>query len=266
MLTRLPVKRSYLAMAWDATAKGQNELAVHFFKMAYEQETEPASKAEAAWNIYVAYKKARRFHEAYLWCERTASNGLTKAMRILGKANFYGLGIETDYKQAARWFKAGAEHGDPNCMRLLGECYISGRGVSPDDNNAYECFRKAYDDKEQGSYYWIGLAYMYGVAGYVKDPAKAIEIWKDGQADCRCLFELGKCYYWGKGVRKDPAEALCYFKKVSERNRSMADSYLTPDKQSLRTEAEADAEESFSEAKQHFCSFNSDGASSNVAV
>lgn len=56
MLVRLPVKKSYLTMAWDATAKGQTDLALHLFKLAYEQETLPEKKAEAAWNVYVDCK------------------------------------------------------------------------------------------------------------------------------------------------------------------------------------------------------------------
>ena len=39
MLVRIPTKKSYLAMAWDATAKGQTDLATHLFKLAYALET-----------------------------------------------------------------------------------------------------------------------------------------------------------------------------------------------------------------------------------
>lgn len=56
MLVRIPTKKSYLAMAWDATAKGQTDLATHLFKLAYAQETTVEKKAEAAWNIYVDCK------------------------------------------------------------------------------------------------------------------------------------------------------------------------------------------------------------------
>ena len=79
MLVRLPVKKSYLTMAWDATAKGQTDLALHLFKLAYEQETLPEKKAEAAWNVYVDCKNKEKYHEAYLWCERTARLGFVKA-------------------------------------------------------------------------------------------------------------------------------------------------------------------------------------------
>lgn len=55
-----------------------------------------------------------KYHEAYLWCERTARLGFVKAMRILGKAYFYGLGIVPNYRVAVRWFRAGAEKKMPH--------------------------------------------------------------------------------------------------------------------------------------------------------
>lgn len=241
MLVRLPVKKSYLKMAWDATAKGQRELALHLFKLAYEQETEPEKKAEAAWNVYVDCKNNEKYHEAYLWCERTARLGFVKAMRILGKAYFYGLGIVPNYRIAAKWFKSGADLGDASCIRLLGECYVQGKGVRTNEKKAYEYFSKAYGLGEPGSYYWMGLAYRFGGAGYEANIPKAMEIWREGQSNSRCLNELGKCYFWGDGVPKDKDMAYQYFKKVSDQGKDFADDYLSPDKSSLRSEAEVEA-------------------------
>lgn len=237
-------------MAWEASAKGQNELALQLFKMAYEQETEPEKKAEAAWNIYVDCKNKERYHEAYLWCERTARLGFVKAMRILGKAYFYGLGIIPNYRVAAKWFKAGADEGDATCIRLLGECYVQGKGVLANEKKAYEYFLRAYEMKERGSYYWIGLAYRYGGAGFEMDIPKAMEIWREGETNSRCLCELGKCYYWGCGLAKDKEMAFRYFRKVSDQGKDFADVYLSPDKSSLRDEDEVEALTNFKNAKK----------------
>lgn len=247
MLVRIPTKKSYLAMAWDATAKGQTDLATHLFKLAYAQETTAEKKAEAAWNIYVDCKNKEKYNEAYLWCERTALLGYVKAIRILGKAHFYGLGIVPNYRKAVKWFKTGAEKGDAVCMRLLGECYARGKGVLKNERKAYEYFRQAYELKEKGSFYWMGLAYRFGSAGYEKDPAKAMRIWNEGVPDSRCLFELGKCYFWGEVVPEDHALAYDYMKKVSDHDRDFADDYLSPDKKSLRTKAEVEALINFKE-------------------
>lgn len=241
MLVRLPVKKSYLRMAWDATARGQHEIALHLFKMAYEQETEADKKAEAAWNVYVDCKNKEKFHEAYLWCERTARLGFVKAMRILGKAYYYGLGIVPNYRAAVKWLKEGAEHNDPVCNRLLGECYARGKGVLTNESKAYGYFSKAYELKEQGSYYWIGLAYRYGRAGYEADIHKAIAVWEEGGNYSRCLCELGKCYFWGQEIEKNLPLAYSYFKKVSDQGKDFADDYLSPDKSSLRDESEVKA-------------------------
>lgn len=59
----------------------------------------------------------------------------------------------------------------------------------------------------------MGLAYRFGSAGYEKDPAKAMQIWNEGVPDSRCLFELGKCYFWGEVVPEDHALAYDYMKK-----------------------------------------------------
>lgn len=119
MLAHIPARKSYLTMAWDASAKGHGDLAHHFFRLAYEQETEPEKKAEAAWNIYVYCKNKEKYHEAYLWCERTARFGFVKAMRILGKAYYYGIGVIPNMRLARKWLEAGAEHGDASCRQIL---------------------------------------------------------------------------------------------------------------------------------------------------
>ena len=252
MLVRLPVKKSYLRMAWDATAKGQNELALQLFKMAYEQETDSEKKAEAAWNVYVDYKNKEKYHEAYLWCERTARFGFVKAMRILGKAYYYGLGVIPNYRLAAKWFKAGADKSDPTCIRLLGECYIHGKGVLPNMSKAYSYFKTAYDMNEPGSYYWMGLAYRYGAAGIEVDIQKALNIWLDGQNNSRCLCELGKCYYWGCGLAKDKDLAYKYFKMVSDRGKDFADNYLTYDKSGLVDEDKVEELSRYSDIRKIF--------------
>ena len=252
MLVRLPVKKSYLRMAWDATAKGQNELALQLFKMAYEQETDSDKKAEAAWNVYVDYKNKEKYHEAYLWCEKTARFGFVKAMRILGKAYYYGLGVIPNYRLAAKWFKAGADKSDPTCIRLLGECYIHGKGVLPNMSKAYSYFKTAYDMNEPGSYYWMGLAYRYGAAGIEVDIQKALNIWLDGQNNSRCLCELGKCYYWGCGLAKDKELAYKYFKMVSDRGKDFADNYLTYDKSGLVDEDKVEELSRYSDIRKIF--------------
>lgn len=250
MLVRLPVKKSCLTMAWDAKSRGQDDLAVQLFKIAYEQETESEKRAESAWNIYVYYKNRNRFHEAYLWCERTAKFGFVTAMRLLGKAYYYGLGVVPNYRAAARWFMAGAEKNDPVCIRLAGECHVHGRGVLPDRNAAYGYFRRAYEMKEQGSYYWIGLAYRYGIAGYPVDILSAMRVWEEGGSNSRCLCELGKCYFWGCGIVKDKDLAYKYFKKVSDQGKDHADKFLTPDRKGLRSEEEVCALTDFRESGQ----------------
>ena len=53
--------------------------------------------------------------------------------------------------------------------------------------------------------------------------------------------ELGKCYFWGDGVPKDKDMAYQYFRKVSDQGKDFADDYLSPDKLSLRSEAEVEA-------------------------
>lgn len=242
MLVHLPAKKSYLKMAWDASAKGHPDLAQQFFKMAYEQETDPEKKAEAAWNVYVDCKNKEKYHEAYLWCERTARFGFVKAMRILGKAYYYGLGVIPNHRIAFKWFRQGADRNDATCIRLLGECYAQGKGVAADEKEAYSCFLKAYEMAEPGSFYWLGLANFRGMAGMEKNVARAVEIWREKPDNARCLFELGKCSYWGTGVEKDKTLAYSCFKRVSDQGKDFADGYLTPDKTGLRNEDEVERE------------------------
>ena len=63
------------------------------------------------------------------------------AMNNLGAAYESGLGVERDFKEAARWYRAAAERGDALAQANLGQLYFDGRGVPFDLEQAYKWFK-----------------------------------------------------------------------------------------------------------------------------
>jgi uncharacterized protein len=69
------------------------------------------------------------------------AQGSVHAMNNLGAAYEGGLGVERDFKEAARWYRAAAERGDALAQANLGQLYFDGRGVPFDLEQAYKWFK-----------------------------------------------------------------------------------------------------------------------------
>jgi TPR repeat protein len=114
-----------------------------------------------------------------------------------------------DLAEAARWFQKAAEQGSGNAQDelshvqyALGECYRRGDGVTKDNAQADQWFRKAAANK-----------YVCAIAQYRKEAEQGHA---EGQA------ELGECYFYGRGVTEDAAEAVRWLRKAAERGDSEA--------------------------------------------
>ena len=63
------------------------------------------------------------------------------AINNLGVACENGLGVDRDFKAAAKWYRAAAEQGDALGEANLGQLYFDGRGVPFDLIQAYKWFK-----------------------------------------------------------------------------------------------------------------------------
>ena len=67
--------------------------------------------------------------------------GSVGAINNLGVAYENGMGVQVDFKEAAKWYRAAAEQGDALAQANLGQLYFDGRGVEFNLEQAYKWFK-----------------------------------------------------------------------------------------------------------------------------
>lgn len=178
-----------------------------------------------------------------------AEKGDTKAMVELGRA-YVGsrLGLEGGVEMAIPWFEKAAEKGDTEGMYWAGTMQLDDKPGSPKVKRAIEWFTKLaitgnteamatlaeiyYADDDETSVKWskleadAGVVGAFGVVakayhegrGVTKDPAMAVEWYKRGLAQGGTYYmnDLGEAYLAGDGVPKDAKQAVAWFKKGAE--------------------------------------------------
>ena len=179
-----------------------------------------------------------------------AEQGNATAQADLGERYYKGDGVEQNYEEAIKWLRKAAqpyielcslgENNEENedatdaydemyeelagelysrswATYWLGECYLHGHGVEKNVSKTIELWEFA---AKEGDGVRMELANLY-CAGIEFEPdyEKAVYWWKKaahldydpdrGFPEAR--YELGVCYYEGKGVEKDIQKAIEYF-------------------------------------------------------
>ena len=179
-----------------------------------------------------------------------ADRGNRKAMNRL--ANLYCAGsvygIDVDYAEAFKWYISADN------KSKIGECYLYGRGVEQDYDMAVKCFIEADDKNMLGECYLHGwgveknplktvelwesisehtshiindkLWHLYLDGDFI-EPNYEKAFWllnneafrEDGDPEggnYEARYELARCYYEGKGVKKDTKRAFKLFRSTIE--------------------------------------------------
>jgi uncharacterized protein len=124
--------------------------------------------------------------------------------RHLGIMYAEGRGVEQDDALAVQWFRKAAEQGNADGQLRLGIMYAEGRGVKRDDATGVQWFRKAAEQPTVvplvPAQVASGVQWLVGVT--------------PGIADAQC--SLGIMYAEGRGVKRDDAIAVQWFRKSSD--------------------------------------------------
>ena len=243
---------SVRASAEQGDSNAQSQLATYYqrnevvFKDDFEAEkwlrkSAAQGNTRAAEALEIALRPAKEAAEfkAFL---ATADQADASVQNKLGLSYFHERGVERDFAVAAGWFRKAADQGNANAQYNLGTCYRSGLGVTKDQTEADSLFRKAAENGdakgqyELGSFYrsrgmpedkvqadiWLGKAAAQNLAAYRKDAA---------EGDSVAQFNLGQSYRDGKGVARDPVEAVKWYRKSALQGNAkalfmMGNSYL----------------------------------------
>jgi len=130
---------------------------------------------------------------------------------------------ETDPVRAFEEFRALSDQGYPDGMLQLAWCYEEGIGTTPDMALAKMWYGRAYETgseevKKQATIY-LGRFYLRQ-----KDFAKAYEIYSAGAVlnYSPAIYNLGRLYWHGLGVKKQPREARKLFERASKQGHLLA--------------------------------------------
>ena len=186
------------------------------------------------------------------WLQRSAKLGNARSMEWLGICYTEGIVFDADEKKAFDWFVESAKAGNGCAFLNVGEYYKEGKIVAKDYAKAIEMGGTSGDAEEAlGSRlkevhrddpaWWEavavrsvkcpGVPFAVGNHYYtLNDPdlGKAIRFYKIGaeQGYGHSQYVLGKFYYTGEGVEKDPQIAFQWLEKAAQQEVVPAMYYL----------------------------------------
>jgi TPR repeat protein len=118
--------------------------------------------------------------------------------------------VHPDARAAVGWFRKSAIAGNPSGQNHLGACLCAGRGVRRNEAEALRWFKRAF---RQDHPIASNIASVYQDRG---NHRRAMFWYRRAAAtgDGDALVDLGRGYYSGLGVRRDPNKAVLCFKRA----------------------------------------------------
>ena len=164
---------------------------------------------------------------------KKAKNGNGLAAYILGRS-YYSCenGVERDFKKSFEYYKYGFKSlKDPRCkygyaMFFYDDGESESEGVVKKNNKyANRLFASAYDklvrlagSGDKYACFILGAYYNYGLGETEQNFVAALNLIKKAASygHAGALYDLGKFYATGHGVKQNPITALSYFKLADE--------------------------------------------------
>ncbi|PKC61342.1 kinase-like protein [Rhizophagus irregularis] len=186
--------------------------AFELYKTAAEKGLDNAQNSLAA--LYIRFKKDLK--NAIYWFQKAAEKGNAIAYDNLGI--IYELGICNDKNEfkAFELYKKSAEKGYINAIFHLGYCYVNGIGTKVNKELGINLYCEA---AEKGNGYIADvLKSLYKNEEEIVKDLNEVKCWYQEAVENDnkvALYKLGECYEVGKGVIKNEARALDYYKQAT---------------------------------------------------
>lgn len=184
--------------------------------------------------------------EGFQLIQRAATKNVKSVYSVYGECFMDGVGVQANAVEAVRAYRRGCDNNDALCQFRLGKCFHRGTGVPQDVREAARCFRLAADQGHCEAQYTLGEWYVDGVGvakdrvegkrllrlavnqGYVTamvylgwlnlagrdcDHIEAVELLQQASAKgcSHAKYLLGFCCREGRGLKKDPYEAIRFY-------------------------------------------------------
>ncbi len=177
-----------------------------------------AGNAEAMSYVGTAYLcgqgTEQKLDSARYWLSRAQDRGSARAMFALGVAHETGQGFQNrSQRRAKSWYRKAAVNGYVDAMRSLGRLH-SNEGAA---DSALVWYEKAAGLGSLDALVDAGHVYEEGRLAGGPAPDSAVDRYRTAarQGLPRGMFELGRAYQEGIGVRKDYAAAKTQYERAA---------------------------------------------------
>lgn len=179
----------------------------------------------------------QNFAKAYDWYQMAAQQNDGDAWCALGYMYMNGCGVEQSNEDAIDCFNQAIDNGCDKANVGIGRMYMGGYGDEEDRNTqAFSYIQKAYNAGTIDGMYYYGYVNEYGIgveANYelaMDSYKKTIEMTPADVSDQYAInaanTRIGFMYVDAKGVEKDDATAMDYFKAAADADYAMAQYYM----------------------------------------
>lgn len=167
---------------WEKSNKNETSIALKLYEETINI-CDYKAIFELGYKYYLGNKVEKNYELAMLYFRISAKYNYHKAQFYIGYMYDEGEGIPCSYKSAIYWYKLAASNGNSTAMNNLGAMYSKGNGVSRDRTKAFELYREAYDASDNKS------------------------------SEGCIMYNLGLCYKYGRGTKKNLEEAKYWLSK-----------------------------------------------------
>lgn len=144
---------------------------------------------------------------------KLADKGDAAAQQKVGAYHLLGRS-RPDYSKAYRYFRKAADQDDIRSMYYLGEMYYHGWGVGKDEDRALEYFDTAADDGDRDAEYALGMIYLKGeFVDRNVDKALDYLLKASEKGQAQSFNAIAAIYDEGTCVDRDPFKARDYYLK-----------------------------------------------------
>lgn len=144
---------------------------------------------------------------------KLADKGDADAQMKVGSYHLLGR-ARPDYSKAYRYFRKAADQDNIRSMYYLAEMYYHGWGVTKDEDRALELFDTAADAGDRDAEYAIGMMYLKGdIVERNVDRALDFFLRAADKGQFQSFNAIGAIYDEGSCVDRDPFKAREYYLK-----------------------------------------------------
>lgn len=156
--------------------------------------------------------------KALHWNRKAAQAGLASGQANLALHYIYGIGLDTDRREAERLLLAAADKGSVTAQRCLGKLYASGEDEPAHYDLAEHWFRTASEGGDTAACMALAMLIINGhAASGTHDDAHRLLAKAADEGNVEAMLYLGSLYRDGLGAPRDLSAAETWFRRASVR-------------------------------------------------